>query len=85
MFTFNLAYRYSTGEVEGFTGTAFTEERAEQDALRKLRDKITTIQHSRPDEPDFDESQLLTEATTTADEMEQLRKDWEVSARSSQV
>ena len=86
--THSIAYVYTTGEVEGFVGTALSNKgMARDDALRKLRAKIQAIQVHRPEEC-FDEHRLIeTESAAkrflTAEQREQVNKDWEISKRSN--
>ena len=81
MIKYNIAYRYVSGEIEGFSGFAFSgKEQAKNDAIRKLKDKIKTIQSiGVRDEPNFDEANLVnTFKDCNKEEILQIKKHWEI-------
>ena len=79
MFEFNLGYRYSSGEIEGFTGVGFTRESARDNAVSKAISKVGMI---REIEPAFSVDRIVREAAeVTVEERESLARDWSVSRR----
>lgn len=80
MYTYNLAYRHDTGEIEGFTGTAFVADNAKRNAIRKAVCKCEACR--RPYHP---EQIIESFDGLTPEEITQVRGDWKISARSNQV
>jgi hypothetical protein len=82
MFTYNLAYRHDTGEVEGFTGTALTNSaNARENAIRKVIHKCREICRR-----DYHAEQVIESIDrVTREEQAEIQADWKISARSNRV
>lgn len=91
-FEYRIAYIYTNGDVEGFVGTALGsdgKDRAREDALRKLRNKISHIQVHRPEEK-FEEARLIeteeqAKQQLKPDALESVKDHWEISRRSNEI
>jgi hypothetical protein len=77
MFLFRCAYRYVTGEVEGFTGTALSsKDRAREDCMEQIRRKVDICRES------FEEKRIiLNPARLNAAERSVVRMDWKTNVR----
>ena len=80
MYEYRAAYRFPTGEVEGFKGIALgSAEAAKSDCLDQMRRKCVAI-HTQP--VTFDLACVIeSEAGLTAAELEQVRSDWASNLR----
>ena len=81
MYTYNLAYRHDTGEVEGFVGTAFDKSNAREAAIRKVIDQVRNgclrEYHAEQVIESFD--------GLAPEEKTQIEEDWKVIAKSNKV
>ncbi len=77
MWNCNLAYRFASGRMEGFSGCGFMKSSARENALRKIRIKLELLREA------FDESRLIENPKQlSGDDLRQLRADWKVSQHS---
>ena len=83
MYEYNLAYRYTNNDVEGFTGIALSNsENAKSNALQKIRNKIKMIADTTREEKFLESSLILSFDNLSTAEKKQVREDWEISKKS---
>ncbi len=72
MFIFNIAYRHENGDVEGFTGCAFTSKKAAKThAIRLIVSKCEAIRRR------YDASRLIESSDgLTGEEIKLIQKDF---------
>jgi hypothetical protein len=86
-FEYRCAYRYETGEVEGFVGTSLQgEAAARQDAIMQIGRKLVHINHARrykkQEEDNYDPSRLITNVIgLTPAEKALIETDWKTNVR----
>lgn len=83
MFKHNLAYRFSNGEVEGFTGFGFSKEQARINAIQKVGKKLDLLSDMLGKQTFTESSVIESDKGLTAAERAQIRKDWKVSEKSN--
>lgn len=72
MYVSRIAFRHANGEVEGFIGTGFSPEAAEQNADQGIRNKLWSI-----NSPTYSRSRIIRSADgLTPDELATIRRDW---------
>ena len=73
MIRYNIAYRHTNGEVEGFTATRFAEDRAEQACLETIRIKCRKMGHT------FDPKRIISNTRElTKKELKTVQADWQI-------
>ena len=71
MYRHNIAYRFNNGQIQGFTGYAFNKEKAEKDAIAKIRYKLTFLDET------FEEKNLINSFNgLDRKEIDLIKNDW---------
>lgn len=79
MYTHNLAYRHSNGEIEGFSFTALSDAATAERLCRASMVEKVTICHEHGTGHPFDESRVIhSDVGLPRHERARLRRDWRV-------
>lgn len=82
MYEHRVAYAYTDGSVEGFKGFGSTKKKAEGDAIDQIAKKILIVRETRPDEPPYHKSRLVTSPSRLKPEqVESVKADWRAGVR----
>ncbi|WEY79791.1 hypothetical protein P5667_11720 [Bacillus velezensis] len=74
MYEYKIAYRFDNSEVQGFIGIGFTKKSAQENAIRKIENKLGIIGEN------YNNLRVIKNKNNISHyELKQIKKDWKKS------